>query len=126
MAVGGGRLAPPGRKAQPVPGLALAEPPAKRMGQQGASLPHGFPTKALATPWDVGDQGPPKEEERLFSKTPRLPASAFPERGPGLGTQCLGFRPSLDLDLLSEEGNPPNPCGPQFPPPYYPWRPSQP
>lgn len=73
-----------------------------------SSLP--LPHKGLGYPigWGWRGRGPPEEEERPFSKTPPLWASAPPGRGPG-------SRPSSGLDLLSEDGNPPHLSGLSFP-----------
>ena len=95
------------------------------------------PTRGLSSPrlphkglgYTIGCGGPGAtggRGEAILKDTPHAQPLHSQEGGPGLGAQSLGFRPSLDFNLLSEEGDPPNLCGPQFPPQCYPWHPSCP
>lgn len=95
------------------------------------------PTRGLSSPrlphkglgYTIGCGGPGAtggRGEAILKDTPHAQPLHSQEGGPGLGAQRLGFRPSLDFNLLSEEGDPPNLYGPQFPPRCYPWRRSLP
>lgn len=114
---GGGWLASTPRK----------ESPADPGGLAWLSLRHNewankrplFPMVSPQSPWLhhwTWGAGATEEEERPFLKTPRLPGSALPGRGPGPEAQGLGFRPSLHLDLLSKEVTLPISLGLSFPP----------
>lgn len=84
------------------------------------------PTRGLSSPrlphkglgYTIGCGGPGAtggRGEAILKDNPDAQPLHSQEGGPGLGAQCLGFRPSLDFNLLSEEGDLPISVGLGFP-----------
>ena len=91
---------------------------------KGPLFPTASPQRPWLHHWMWGARGHWRKRRGYSQRHPHAQPLHSQEGGPGLGAQCLGFRPSLDFNLLSEEGDPPNLCGPRFPPRCYTWRPS--
>lgn len=111
VAAGGGRLAPPGRRAQWCRGAGIGGTSGEMKGRQGASLPCRFPTKALATLLGgSGGAGGRRRKRRGCSQRHPHSGPLHPQEG------ALGPGPARAwICLLSEDGNPPNLSGLSFP-----------